>query len=378
MRCVVKRCMGKETKPTDGIPWVKSAVSDPASAIPGLGVLMVLTLIAGAAYAEPRDALCRVNNHLATFNNVGSGTLVDKSDDGREGLVLTCAHLFGEGVGEVVVSFPGGKTHGAKLVAIDREADLAALAISNPANTQAAVDFEIQQTEPVNACGFGPHGEYACATGPIVGEAASAGQMSLLIGDVVRSGDSGGGVFDAEGNLVAVVWGEAGGVTYASAGEPLKRFLDRVLGRRTGYVYACPGGVCRRPRDGEVVRNTPTAPLAEASAPGYEELAKRIAALELNKQNRGDYITRGEVAAYLSGNAKAPAAADPGRAAVSLLELIGITTPAGWGVVALTTVGGWLAGRLLRRGVGGRRGEAFQWGAEPGGGFRDGSGTDVS
>ena len=63
--------------------------------------------------------------------DIGSGTLVDKSDDGREGLVLTCAHLFSEGVGTVVVEFPGGKSHGAKVVAIDREADLAALAISD-------------------------------------------------------------------------------------------------------------------------------------------------------------------------------------------------------------------------------------------------------
>ena len=104
----------------------------PGNAIPGLGLAM--TLMINSAIGEPHEALCRVNNRLAAFNNVGSGTLIDRSDDGREGLVLTCAHLFSEGVGEVVVSFPGGKTHGAKLVAIDREADLAALAISNPAN----------------------------------------------------------------------------------------------------------------------------------------------------------------------------------------------------------------------------------------------------
>ncbi|MDZ4659857.1 MAG: serine protease, partial [Bythopirellula sp.] len=245
--------------------------------------------------------MCRIHNQLATCSNVGSGTLVDKSDDGREGLVLTCAHLFSDGVGTVVVEFPGGKSHGAKLVAIDREADLAALAIANPTAESAAVAFELQQSQRVRACGFGPSGEYRCAEGPVVGEANDAGQMSVLIGDAVRSGDSGGGVFDAQGNLVAVVWGESGGVTYASAGAPLRRFLDRVLGKRAEVVYRCPGGVC--PRPSPIVANSPPAigliasPPTEVGSP-WEELKQRVAALELGKQERGDYVTRSELAGW--------------------------------------------------------------------------------
>jgi hypothetical protein len=308
-------------------------------------------LIASVACAEPREALCRVHNRLATSTNVGSGTLIDKSDDASEGLVLTCAHLFNEGVGEVVVNFPTGKTHGAKLVAIDRDADLAALAISNPGNSQVSVAFQWEQSQRVQACGFGPTGDYRCAAGPIVGEASHPGQMSVMIADTVRSGDSGGGVFDAECTLVAVVWGEAGGVTYASTGVPLKKFLDRVLGRRTERVYTCPNGTCPRPYNDRGTMNAPLAPelFGRGNSPALNDLARRIAALEQNKQDRGDYVTRSELGAF---------AAKP-RAADSLLNLIGITTPAGWGIVAATTVGGWLAGRLLRRGVGGRRGGTF-------------------
>jgi S1-C subfamily serine protease len=166
----------------------------------------VLTVsLAANLNAEPTAASCRVFNRLAQFNNVGSGTLVDITEDQSEGLVLTCAHLFTEGVGQVVVEFPQGKSHGAKLVAIDRCADLAALAISKPEGPRAAVKFEVAKNQTVRACGFGPSGVYRCATGPVVGEVSDSEQVSVLIGDAVRSGDSGGGVFDSDGNLVAVV-----------------------------------------------------------------------------------------------------------------------------------------------------------------------------
>jgi hypothetical protein len=46
----------------------------------------ILILVPSIAAAEPQGAVCRVNNHLAQLKNVGSGTLVDKTDDGREGL----------------------------------------------------------------------------------------------------------------------------------------------------------------------------------------------------------------------------------------------------------------------------------------------------
>lgn len=71
-------------------------------------------------------APCRVHNYLANGTaSVGSGTLVDVTASGERGLVLTCAHLFAEGTGRVVVEFPGGRTHGGLVVNVDRDADLA-------------------------------------------------------------------------------------------------------------------------------------------------------------------------------------------------------------------------------------------------------------
>jgi hypothetical protein len=118
-----------------------------------------------------------------------------------------------------------------------------------------------------------------------------------------------------------------------------------------------------------------------------EELKRRIALVEQNKQDRGEYVTRNELSAFLprseAGNfartvdvnrleiasserhesllAKIQSLAPglgqiAGKAATGLL---GISGPAGWGVLAATTIGGWLAGRLMKRGVGGRRTQAF-------------------
>jgi hypothetical protein len=248
-------------------------------------------------------------------------------------------------------------------VAIDRGADLAALAISKPEGPRSSVKFEVEKNQPVRACGFGPSGIYECASGPVVGEVSDAEQVSVLIGDAVRSGDSGGGVFDGDGNLVAVVWGEAAGVTYASGGAPLRRFLDRVLGRRTAFVYTCPGGTCPRPASPIFAPRVEPQPVIPPAAdfigastpdgsPVLDELRRRIAALEQSKQDRGDYVTRGELSPFLNGNGSS----SPDAVAKSQA---GITGLAGWGIVGVTTVGGWLAGRLMRR-WGGRRVGRFQ------------------
>ena len=266
----------------------------------------------------PHEAVCRVTNKLGEFTNVGSGTLIDTS--GAQGLVLTCAHLFAEGVGEVMVEFPGSKSHGARLVDIDRQADLAALVIANPANTSATVQFDVHPTDKLSACGFGPQGKYCCATGSIVGEANSAGQRSILIGDAVRSGDSGGGVFDSEGQLVAVVWGESAGITYASCGTPLRRFLDQVLGRRTETVYACPNGMCPRAMPQGPVQNPqvempqprqPPAPrhpqLPGVAVEQFDALSERVDELETAGNTRHASLHRTDQAHRPSQSSHNPA-----------------------------------------------------------------------
>ena len=223
------------------------------------------------------------------------------------------------------------------------------------------------------------------------GESRAPGQTSLLVNNGVRSGDSGGGVCDEQGRLVAVVWGERDGVTYASSGTPLRDFLGRVLGQRTQLVVNCPDGLCPQLLPPQRASPSPgldsalpgpgTGRLAPQAVlpldpgtgehsiiddPRFGELAAAIDRLRTEKLDRSDLqrfesesttrheslLERIRVLAAGGGPSLGKAA---GAAAVSLLGLSG---PAGWAVLAAGTVGGWLVGRRMRRklrGAGGRR-----------------------
>ncbi|MBX3425805.1 MAG: trypsin-like peptidase domain-containing protein [Pirellulales bacterium] len=349
-----------------------------------------LLLVAAAADAGAHEACCRVTNRQATLTSAGSGTLVDVAPDGVAGLVLTCAHLFADGACEMTVEFADGARHRANLIAIDRAADLAALEIAAPRSAPARVAIVDQgelasRPQAYRACGFGGDGRLNCVTGRFVGPAGSAERVSFRFSGAVRSGDSGGGVFDDEGRLVAVVWGAAEGTTYASGGAPLRRFLDRLLGERTERTFArrpaptapsvCPDGRCPL-----------TAPGAERGSPAgqgpaigddsgarqcvcaqqWSAMGERLRSLEddlrqaarleqLRDYARVDDVTRlaeehraerASLAARIPGLL---AGGHAGRAAGALaVGALGISGPVGWAVVAGGAATGLLIGRLMR------------------------------
>jgi len=359
------------------------------------GAATLLAMLCFASVFEARattavdlqPAVCRIHNRLNGSSNIGSGTLVDRTSDGREGLILTCAHLFDEGVGNIVVTFSDGRTHGAKLIHTDRQADLAALAIANPRAKPAKISLAVSQQSRLFACGYGPRGVYRCAVGPGIGQAAGTGQLSLKIANRVRSGDSGGGVFDEQGRLVAVIWGESQGVTYASYGRPLRRFLGRVLGPRDfiqgngAVASACQGGVCPQQRPIKPGRGKHSIVVD----PRWNQFNTRIDRLEKEKQDRGDYLTRDDLSGYARAEDLKKVESDSQQSRASILDRIGalaqasgtgvgrvagkaavgflgLSGPAGWGVLAATTLGGWYLGRRMKRktnGAGGRRRRPF-------------------
>lgn len=188
-------------------------------ATPGARVVQV-----GAGIA---NAVCRVVNHGAGGASVGSGTLVAADD--KSSFVLTCDHLFSKGVGRVEVNFTNHRVSPAELIGRDTAHDLALLKIA------------VKSIQPIRlgqgavgatatCIGLGSDGRLRAVRGRVVGRSTPQGAKfpSVLVQGAVRSGDSGGPLINDQGDLVGVVWGVRGNVSYASFGQPVAQLLAQI------------------------------------------------------------------------------------------------------------------------------------------------------
>jgi hypothetical protein len=235
------------------------------------------------------SAHCRIS---VADGTVGSGTLVGGDD--AIGLVLTCSHLFNTSKSQIIVSFPNGKRFGARLVEIDKANDLAALAIRRPV----VEPLEVDESEPagtLTACGFGPNGVFRSICGAITGHPTASGATApstMLVG-AVRPGDSGGGVLNTRGRVVGVVWGQRDGQTYATCGRPVYDFLACVRGKLFGRQVIAAKPIGSQPSASPVL------------SPSFDwqswtsELDARIRALDVKKQDKGDYLRPGDLNRYI-------------------------------------------------------------------------------
>jgi hypothetical protein len=173
----------------------------------------------------------RVIHTVGGQRSYGSGTLVHVGV-GRE-MILTCGHLFRGPQGEATVTFRDGRRFEAELLAIDQNWDLAALGVA--ARDAAAVKIAVEHPrpgEPLRSCGFGPDGRYWCNPGQALGYARTAAtptHETLQLSGFARQGDSGGPVFNREGELVAVIWGTDGRRVMGTYCGRIRQFLDRLL-----------------------------------------------------------------------------------------------------------------------------------------------------
>lgn len=333
----------------------------------------------------PPEGACRIEVGSPSAVNYGTRTLV--AVRGVRGYVVTCHHLFSDGAGRVTVSFPGGARHGARVIAQDDRHDLALLEISGPGPKPAAL-ATTSTTGPVTAGGFGGDGRFVAVTGPVVGYAKPLGAEwpSVQIRGAVRSGDSGGPVLNAAGELVGVVWGVRNRLSYATVGQPLKRLLARI----PASADSSPG----------MVRVNPSKPIVEAHDKDLSQLKLQLDAMR-SCQCDGDCVRRGDLDQYalrndlestrsaaeqrdseLLGRLRSfatNAAQQAKRAALSavgerLAEVAGQRSTLNWLTVATGALGlgtpvgiavfglGWLARRRRRRdrGSGGPREEPFR------------------
>ncbi len=227
----------------------------------------------GAAPGAPHPAVARICCiERFGIRCYGSGTLI--YSDAERAVVLSCAHLFGRTAERIVVAFPNGRQYTARLLAIDRQWDLAALAIDPPG----VKPVELARSYPrpgqlLRSCGYGSAGRYWCNTGRVLGytrTAATNTYETLVLSGLARDGDSGGPVFDQEGRLVGVLWGTDGRRVVGTYCGRLRQFLRRLLpslpgveapqvpaqlpNAEPGESYPVPGGAVATPSPLDQIR----------------------------------------------------------------------------------------------------------------------------
>jgi hypothetical protein len=178
--------------------------------------------------AVPHPAVVRVINQHGGSRSLGSGTLVEV--DGQQALVATCAHLFREGVGKIVVEFPRHGRHAAKVAALDEASDLALLQLPQVSATPVKVATQPPRAgDELTSCGYGPDGVFAVNHGRALGYASLDGNTFdvLELEGSARRGDSGGPILNARGELAGVLFGTDGRRVNGSHCGKLQALLQR-------------------------------------------------------------------------------------------------------------------------------------------------------
>ncbi|MBI3836420.1 MAG: trypsin-like peptidase domain-containing protein [Planctomycetia bacterium] len=219
---------------------------------------------APANQAIDSRAIVRIVNSRTASRTAGSGTLVDIG--GGRGLIITCAHLFREGAGQVEVTFPNQQTYQAQLLKLDAAADLAALSIQAPRIEPVKIAAQFPRPgDWLVSCGYGTDGQLWCNRGQALGYVAIGGghgSETLELSGAARSGDSGGPVFDRNRELVAVLFGTNGRVVDATFCGRIRQFLTGLSPR-----FRSPPPDPRAPPQNVPAPVTPEQPLVRVPPP---------------------------------------------------------------------------------------------------------------
>ena len=195
----------------------------------------------GTCYpSEINQSIVRVAVASSKMNSYGSGTLIYYQN---RVYLLTCAHLFEKDDDYATVQFSRQVGRPVQPLAIDREYDLAVLDMSIPgALPSGAVPVKLTATIPlpgarVYAAGYGPAGIFKVTVATVKGYVQVQGAdardtlqaMYDRKGATVRFGDSGGGVFNQAGELVATLWGSDNDCLYGSQIGRIAYFLQSAI-----------------------------------------------------------------------------------------------------------------------------------------------------
>jgi len=220
-------------------------------------LLLACLLLLAVGICRAQDCRISVEDGRGAIYS-GSGTLIERS--ATAGLILTCAHTFDDVPRDapLVVSFPSGRRYRGRLLEKDREADFSVLVIPRPDVEPAQVCLD-PPSGPLTVGGFGQDGRLVKYTGQYASDYVTDGSYRIIgmTGGNTRQGDSGCGVFNERGQLVAVQWGGAEGETMFNTGPRLKTLLAKYTQCHAGNNY---GGRCEQPGR-VVVQQRPEPPL---------------------------------------------------------------------------------------------------------------------
>jgi len=183
----------------------------------------------------PRPAVARIIAPEPSSTSLGSGVLVDVNR--TQGLVLTNWHVVRDSRSAVLVQFADGYQSAGTVVRWDEAWDLAALVIWKPPVTPvpiAAGPPAIGELLTIAGFGRGPYREETGACLDYLSPGSGYPKEFVELQATARQGDSGGPIFNADGELAGVLFGESGGRTIGSSAPRLRAFLAEVGSR--GFI----------------------------------------------------------------------------------------------------------------------------------------------
>lgn len=187
--------------------------------------------IPSTAQAHIHPAVARIVAPAEGSISYGSGTLVYAND--QWGLVITNWHVINEATGQISVHFPDGFYSVGAVQNVDRDWDLAVIAIRRPPGVQPVrmADAAPRPGEMLTIAGYGA-GTYRAASGVCTQYVAPGTTFPFEMVEVAvsaRQGDSGGPIFNSRGELAGVLFGEGNGRTSGSYCGRVKWFLSSIV-----------------------------------------------------------------------------------------------------------------------------------------------------
>jgi hypothetical protein len=213
------------------------------------------------------DAVVRV---VCDNGDTGSGVLIKTGDSFA---ILTAAHVVQQASGATVTFRNGTRRQARALWRDAKGSDSAAVIIDDPGIAPIPVaGIQPRSGDYVVACGYGEQGK-------LIGQMAEVQRINgtdLWMVGKLRSGDSGGPVFNSDGQVCGVNSassqpGATGQENIAASTEYVSAFVTRVAGR------CGPGGCPPAPRgwqNGDVMPGQPRPP---AEQPNLDALAQQVA-----------------------------------------------------------------------------------------------------